>query len=493
MRYDLQKPTTDRYDRYSTFNFTTPSPISVPGLNLKGSLSFVDSGRRGSWDTDGNDFGPRIGISYKVTNKLVARTGYGIFYVPLLGSGNLTGFSTSTPWQGTVALDGIHPQYRISNPFPDGFVPAIAKSQGAATGLGQSLTSYPRDHPNGYIQNYSLDLQYELTVSTLLELGYAGNQSRKLPFGYGVQLNQLPSQYLSMGTRLNNQVPNPFFGVIPKEQGATLTGPTVPQWRLLVPFPQYTGVSFNLSTPSAMANYNALLAKFTKRFSGGLNLVASYQWSKAIDNASETQGWEVGDGLRDAYNWNLERSISAHDIPHSLVITTLYELPVGKGKPLGSKLNPVVNAVLGGWQVYGMIRLQSGTPMNYSSPGLGFGFGYNPPNITKGSDVPISNRTPERWFNTGAFSAPAPFTMGTAPRRITDLRQDGVHSADVGVLKDFLVREPLKIQFRAESFNVTNTPQFGRPSTSTSSPTFGQVTSTWISGRQVQFGLKVSF
>ena len=493
IRYDLQKPTTDRYDRYSTFNFATPSPIKVPGLDLKGSLTFVDSNRRGSWDTDKNDFGPRVSLAYKITDKLVFRTGYGIFYVPLLGSGNLTGFSTSTPWQGTVALDGIHPQYPISNPFPDGFVPAIAKSQGDATGLGQGITSYPRNHPNGYIQNYSADFQFEVSRNTVLEIGYSGNQSRKLPFGYGVQLDQLPSKYLGLGTQLNAQVPNPFFGVIPASQGGTLTGPTVPAWRLLVPFPQYTGVSFNLSTPSASANYNALIAKFTKRFSNGLNLVTSYQWSKAIDNASETQGWEVGDGLRDAYNWNLERSISAHDIPHSLVVTTLYELPVGRGKALGSNLNSVGNALLGGWQISGMIRLQTGTPMNYSAPGLGFGFGYNPPNITKGSDVPIDNRKPERWFNTAAFSQPAPFVMGTAPRRITDLRQDGVHSADVGLMKNITLREPVKLQIRAESFNLTNTPQFGRPNTTVNSATFGQVTGTWSGPRNVQLGLRLSF
>ena len=100
LRYDLQRPTTDRYDRYSTFNFYTPSPISVPGMNLKGSLSFVDSKNRGSWDTDWNDLGPRIGLAYKISDKLVVRAGYGVFYVPLLGSGNLTGFSTSTPMAG---------------------------------------------------------------------------------------------------------------------------------------------------------------------------------------------------------------------------------------------------------------------------------------------------------------------------------------------------------------------------------------------------------
>lgn len=166
---------------------------------------------------------------------------------------------------------------------------------------------------------------------------------------------------------------------------------------------------------------------------------------------------------------------------------------MGRGKPLGSNLSPVANAFLGGWQISGMLRLQSGTPLTYSAPGLGFNFGYNPPNITNGSDVPLDHPTAERWFNTAAFSKPDPFTMGTAPRRITDLRQDKVHSADVALMKDITIREPLKLQIRAESFNVTNTPQFGRPDTAVNSPTFGQVTSTWNGPRNIQLGLRLFF
>jgi hypothetical protein len=128
-----------------------------------------------------------------------------------------------------------------------------------------------------------------------------------------------------------------------------------------------------------------------------------------------------------------------------------------------------------------------------SAPANGFGFAYNPPNITSASNVSIANPTVERWFNVDAFSKPAPFTIGSAPRRITQLRQDGVHSADVALLKNFIIREPLRLQFRAEFFNLTNTPQFNAPNTSVGSSTFGQVTSQGNSPRQIQFGLKLSF
>lgn len=495
IRWEAQGATTDRYNRFSTFLFNALAPITVPGMNLTGAIQFVSDSNRGMWDTNWHDFGPRIGLAYKITNKLVFRAGFGIYFVPSLGDENPIGFSTNTPWLSTAAGDGIHPGDPLSNPFPNGFIPAVGSSQGPATGIGQGITAVIRNHPSGYTENYSADFQYEITKNTLLEVGYSGNQGRRLSLAYqNLHVDQLPSQYLGLGTQLNQTVPNPFYRIIPASAGATLSGPTVPYWRLLVPYPQYTGVNLDISTPGGFSSYNAMVVRFTKRFSSGLNAIVSYQWAKALDNTSEAQSWEVNDpGPRDIANWDLERSLSAHDIPQALAITMLYELPVGKGKPIANNMNRVGEAVLGGWQVSGLIRLQDGIPDPMSAPGNGFSFAYNPPNISSGPDVTISNQSVSEWFNVAAFSKPAPFTIGTAPRRITQLRQDGVHSADVAIMKTFHIHEPLSAQFRAEFFNLTNTPQFSAPNTSVGSSTFGQVTSQGNSARAIQFGLKLNF
>ena len=495
VRWEIQGPTTDRYNRFSTFEFYVPAPITVPGMNLQGAIQFDTGSNRGMWNTDWNDLAPRVGLSYKVTDKLVFRGGFGIYFVPSLGDENPIGFSTNTPWLSTAAGDGIHPGTPISNPFPTGFIPAAGASQGAATGLGQGITAVPRDHANGYTENYSVDLQYELTSNTLLELGYSGNQGRKLSLAYqNIHVDQLPAQYLSLGTQLNQTVSNPFYGIIPASAGATLAGPTVPLWRLLVPYPQYTGVTLDISTPGGFSSYNALVARFTKRFSNGLNVIASYQYSRAIDNTSEAQSWEVNDpGPRNIANWDLERSLSAHDIPQALAVTMLYDLPVGRGKKIGNGMNRLADAVVGGWQFSGLMTYQSGIPINMSAPGNGFGFAYNPPNITNGPAVSISNPTVGEWFNVNAFSEPLPFTIGSAPRRITQLRQDGTHNTDISLMKNFIVWEPVKLQFRADFFNLTNTPQFSAPNTSVGSSTFGQVTSQANSPRAIQFGVKLSF
>ncbi len=492
LRWEVQGATTDRYNRFSTFDFYTPAPISVPGMNLIGAMT-MNSGAM--WNTPWNDFAPRVGLAYKITSKLVFRAGYGIFFVPSLGDENPIGYSTNTPWLSTASGDGIHPGNPISNPFPSGFIPAFGNSQGAATGLGQGLGAVIRNHPNGYTGNYSADFQYELSTNSMFEIGYSGNQGRNLSLAYGnLNVDQLPAQYLSLGSQLLQTVANPFYGIIPASAGATLSGPKVPLWRTLVPYPQYLSVNLNGSTPGAFSSYNALVSRFTKRFSNGLNVIASYQWAKAIDDSSEAQAWEVGDsGPRNIANWALERSLSAHDIPQALAVTMLYDLPIGKGKEIGNGMNAVANAILGGWQISSLMTYQNGIPIPMSAPGNGFGFAYNPPNITNGPAVSISNPTVNEWFNVNAFSEPASYTIGSAPRRITQLRMDGTHDTDVSLLKSIALRESMSLQFRADFFNLTNTPQFGSPNTSVGSSAFGEVTSQANLPRSIQFGLELFF
>ncbi len=494
LRYELQQPSTDRYNRFSNFSPSVPSPLAAAtGLPLTGGLVYLQNTNngRGAWDTEYKNFSPRISFAYKATDKLVARGGYGIFFLPLLGIGTLDGYSLTTQWQTSVGGAGLQPLNTLSNPFPGGLQAPPGNSLGLLTDVGNSVPFQTRKYPNSYVENYSFDLQYQLGANSVIELGYSGNQGHHLTYNASINIDQLPTKYLSLGSQLNAQVPNPFYGT----PGATgvYTTPTTAAWRLLTPYPQFTGV--NLIAPTAAnSTYNALILKFSKRMSHGLSAIINYQYSRAIDDASETQAWEVGDtGTRDAYNWNLERSISAHDIPQSIAMTLVYDIPVGKGRALGANLNRYAEAVVGGWQVASIMNFQSGLPDHMSAPGNGFGFAYQPPNIANADNVSISNPTVQKWFNTDALTAPPAYTIGTAPRRITQLRQDGVHAADVSFMKNFHIREPLKLQFRAEFFNITNTPQFAAPNTSVGSSTFGQVTGLWNTPRDVQFGLRLDF
>jgi hypothetical protein len=178
------------------------------------------------------------------------------------------------------------------------------------------------------------------------------------------------------------------------------------------------------------------------------------------------------------------------------VTTVDCQLPVGRGRRYGSDLHPAADFLLGGWGVAVIARFQSGLIAGATAPSnLGtYGFGGQFPNITSARDLAVENRVPERWFNTAAFSAPAPYTIGSAPRNMTELRGGKVEHADMAVMKTFRYHERARVEFRGEFFNITNTPQFGTPNTTVGSSTFGQVTST-VNGlaRSIQFGLKLDF
>ena len=497
LRYEIQTPRTERYNRLNYFATQAVNPLSAEtGLDLKGGLVFDNANQRGWWNPDYLNFAPRVSVAYKVSEKLVFRAGYAIYDSPAAATtvlGTSDGFSTNTNWVSTVGGGGIIPATPVSNPFPQGLNQPIGSSQGLLTEVGQSVNAFQRLHPTPYVQTYSADFQYMIGNSSIIELGYTGTQGRKLLMGVTRNINQLDPSYLSLGNALNNQVPNPFFNVI---TNGPLSGPTIPYWRTLVPYPQFQNVNLVGDTPGASSSYNALLVKFSQRIGTSLHVLATYQWSKAIDNTSETQAWEVGDTIRDAYNLALDRSISAHDLPQDFVGNAIWEVPVGKGRKFGNSMNKVANAVVGGWRFAVIARVGSGLPEQFQVPnGLGtYGFPVLRPNITSMSDLTNIDQTPSHWFNTAAVLAPTPYTIGSAPRWFGAVRMRGNRQADISLNKSWQLLEKVRLQVRAEAYNLTNTPQYGGADTTLGDGGFGRVTSTTnIGPRQVQLGARLDF
>jgi hypothetical protein len=495
LRWEVQTARTERFNRFNYFDSAVQSPLAQrTGLPLKGGLIFASPDKRGAWDTDWINFAPRIGMAYKLSDKLVLRGGYGIFF-PQTGGGTNQGFSTTTTWVSTVGGDGINPNRSalLSNPFPSGLTQPLGSALGLLTQVGDSVNAFWRNHPLSYVQNFSFDIQYELRKGMVLEVGYTGSQGRKLLFGTGQQANQLQPRELVRGTQLDEPVENPFFGVI---QTGVLSGRTVPLQRLLRPYPQFTAVNVTADVPGASSSFNALVVRYNWQISGTLNLLTTYQWSKVIDNASEWQGWEVSDTLRDSYNLAVDRSISAHDIPQSFVNALIYEMPVGKGRKYLSNMHPVANALIGGWQVSSIIRFSSGLPLGFTAPNTlaAYGFQVQRPNVADLKAAAVPNPTPDGWFNTAAFTRPGTYEMGNMTRWAPNIRFGPAKHGDVAILKNFRFAEKMKAQFRAEMFNVTNTPQFGRANTDISSGDFGRVGGTTNVGpRNIQLGLRVQF
>ncbi len=494
VRYEIQQARTERFDRLNYFDPQAPNPIGpkvgMPGL--KGALRFVEPGARAPWETPLHDFAPRIGIAYRLTPRLALRTGYGVYFsrsVTAPAATSTLGYSNETAWV-TTGDGGRTPQYLLSNPFPNGIAEAIGNSQGPLTRVGDSVTAFLNRRPTPYMQQYSLDFQFEIRRDTMGEIGYSGSQGRKLSYGFPFRLNQLPDAALALGDQLRELVPNPFYGV---SGGAIGSRATVERRQLLRPFPQFDQVELR-DMPGAGSSFNALNARMTRRLAKGMTVIATYRWAKAIDNASETISFGTNDRGRNFNDMSLDRSISLHDIPHSLAVTYLYTLPVGRGQRFLSAMPAVLDGILGGWRFSGIYKFDSGYPLNFDAPDFTYSMGGSQyPNISDRKQLPLDKQDRLHWFNTAVFSQALPYTFGNAPRWTGEVRTDEQNNWNVGIMKYFSPIEKVKLQFRADMFNAFNHVRFSTPVTDVSTRSLGEVTSTRGQPRVVQLGLKMTF
>jgi hypothetical protein len=520
LRYENQRPATERYDRLTYFNQNVANPISsqvasLLGRPVNGAFEYagVNGNGRYAWDPANLNFAPRLGIAYKITDRLVARAGAGLFYAPASAMisfdapGQFLGYNSTTNYVGTVGGQGYIPQGDVSNPFPNGITQPVGNAQGPLTyvGLGAGQIWPKGPHPTGYSEQWSFDLQYRLGSHSVVEAGYTGVRGRKLMYGNpDLNANQLSGQYLALGSQLEQQVSNPFNGVI-TDPSSGLSGPTVAYNQLLRPFPEFSFLNWNRSLPGAHSEFNALNLKFTHAFSNGLSLVSTYQWSKALDNGSEDFiGWATGNAWRDSYNTNLDYAVSAHDIPYSFATAFVYQLPYGKGKHWGNNTPFLVNQVLGNWELSSSIRLSSGMPLSkvvwnyYANPLSAYGFpGPEIPNLV-GNPKP-ANQNANNWINGSAYTETAPFTIGNAPQHDTRVREAATKNWDLSVAKNF-GSERFKLQFRGEFLNVFNHPIYGgwgyggaNISTCAACGDIGTVYDVRNDPRNIQLSLRASF
>lgn len=486
LRWEYEGGITDRFNAISNFD---PDVIStVNGLTLRGGLVFpgVNGLSRGHRDAELTNFQPRFGFAWQLIPKTVIRGGYAISYLPTSGiyvGLDRTGFSLGTPLVASVD-GGFTPNETLANPFPNGRRDPIGSSQGPLSLLGQGVGGNLRDIRRGYSQQWSLSVQRQLPGNWLVETGYMGNRGAHLPgrrtFDY------LPEQYRSLGTQLQQLVDNPYFGIIPAN--LALGQRQVTRATLLDTYPQFAGASGYATLHDSI--YHAGTLRAEKRFSSGLSTLIAYTFSKLIDNGQGNGGnnafIESGDeGVRNWDNLRLERAVSSNDLPQRLVISTSYELPFGKtGKAF-------YRQAAGGWQLNGIASFQSGNVISITQNATAFGG--NKPNAA--GDPSLPSPAIDGWLNRSAFvNAPA-FTFGNVARNLPRTRGDGQANLDLSLLKSFVMTERMKLQFRAEAFNFTNTPTFGVPAGNIDAGNFGVVTALapGTNSRAIQLALKLYF
>ena len=450
LRWEIFKPEIEDQNRLTNFD-----PV-----NLRLIYAGEDGvSRTANRETQYKNFGPRVGLAYDVFGggKTILRSGYGISYYPIMASAsNIIG--QQVPWTisqtvvGTPVTDPaqLSSIRTIDNPFP-----AIAqvkpKTTAELVAANPRILSYEWRNPQPAFQTWNFNIEQQLGQSMLAEVAYAGSHGTHIMQSYD----------------FNPVLPGPAS--IPQIQ------------RRLVPaLGNVNPIQVDYRNSST---YNGLATKLTKRYSNGLQFLASYTWSKNLDyGGSVASGGGAVGGPQSTVLLGSARGPSGYNVPHRFVGSYVYELP-------GKKLKGFVGGVLGGWQTNGILTLSSGRPFTvYLQNSVTNGAGGWPDRIKSGK---LDNPTPDLWFDPTAFKAPDGPRYGNSGRGI--LYGPKTKQFDMGLSKSFAFTERWKLQFKAEAFNITNTPQFGFPNQNFDSPTAGKITSTVGDNRDMQMSLRLDF
>jgi hypothetical protein len=456
LRWGVIPPFFERTGRMSYIDLSEPNPAA-------GNLPGVTVFRNRPSDTFWGQIGPRVGMAYQVSNKVVVRGGYAILNTPPITNGwGYGGFTTGynatvTMAKGTSPTGFVDdPALYMSQPFKSlGF--SLPDTNPADTNFNASTTTRPYANRPGYTQNWNFTVQYQLPKDTLAEVAYVGNKGTRV-WGFGA-LDTLPASMLSLGDALNNPAsgyPNliPYSG-FPANLSLA---------QALLPYPMFYGV--NEAYPySSNSNYNSLQVQVTKHLTSGFGFLAAYTWSKAIGymDSNGPMGYAAP---QDFSNFHLERSVTGFNIPQSFKLTWSYELPIGKGKPLNLH---AANWVLGGWQLSGLHNYLSGTPVTVGQAGLNtpVGFGGIRPDVLNGAPVSLGGvpgkvdySVPVQWINPAAFaSVPmtgngVPLRVGTAPRTLPYLTNPRSMTESLRMSKTFpLYQERVNLRVGATWVN----------------------------------------
>jgi len=399
-----------------------------------------------------HDFAPRVGLAYRLTNKTVLRSGFGIIFAE-----DDTFYQQSARWinqspdfveYSLATVDRINPLATLSGGFPAVTLPATSVPGPASVGINVQAAKMP----DQYSQQWFFDVQRELPLDILMTVDYSGNGARRLIYGLDYNLPYGPAASTVASRRI---------------------------------FPYYTGVTRQM--PMGNSSYQALLWKAEKRFRKGISFLSAFTWAHTIDDVTEISNGTGGNGAVVPWNAHLNRGNSYTDIRRQWSLSATWELPFGKGKALLNR-GGAVNAIFGGWQLATLVALRSGIPFTVvTSGGLTNAGGADRPNRLGNGTLASGQESIDHWFDTSAFVVQPQYTYGNSGRNI--LFGPVSHNMDLSLSKSFSIRERQRVQFRAESFNFTNTPTFGQPGATLNGLGVGQVTSAG-DPRRIQFGLK---
>ena len=472
LRYTLNFPSTEINGQTAVFNLETKE-LEYPGTDPVRPLKK-------------NNFGPRLSGVYRLTDKTIVSSGYGLVWI------EMAGITTPTfPFLQTVsqrALDTTNPAFLLKNG------PSVAPIPLTPTaGLGQGVFAVNGELGSGYSQQWNVSVQRELTTNTIIEAAYLGSKITNIGLP-DTNLNQLTPEQLATGASLLERVPNPFFGQIPRS--SSIGDPTITRAQLLKPYPEYLTVSLYRNNVGT-TDYKGFSLSLRQRMARGLLYTVAYTRSKLTDEASSVFDASILTGpianfpVADSFDLGRERDYSTGDIPHVFVSSVVWDAPAGAGR--AHQLSGWRGALANDWTLSTVVTMQSGVPIaitQTTNRNAFAGYGTQRPNLGGDPTLPADERTAAKWFNTAAFTDAPQFTLGSASRN--PVRGPSYRNVDFAVMRRLAVTSGRAFEFRAEIFNLLNTRNFNAPAAVLGPASFGTIT-TALDPRVVQLAVKFLF
>lgn len=507
----------------ANYNANVPASTPVGSLeNLKGGLLFANGPKDPNQQADKNNFQPRLGFSWGVDEKTVIRAGYGMFTQPFqIGPVFQPGFSTPTLFVPSTN-NGLTFIATLANAFPSGIAPSPGADGGVMTFVGRDVTASNATGPtstvllnerkNANFSRFMVSVQRELPFKIGIEVTYVNSRGSNIAVSR--ELNAIPRQYLnnfsastdpttilaavtSVNTFLNATVANPFRGLVPSS--ATWNANTIQRRRLLTPFPQYGNIA--VTEYNGSSDYQSFAIQIVKRFTKGLSLNGSYTFSREHQKSQYLNPQDT----------DLIDIVSPTERPHRFTLSSIYELPIGKGRQFGSGMNPILDAIIGGWQLQAVYEWQSGEPLQFGNvyyngdpsklknllgkkdnSGRRYGIDIPAFDITGFfiGGVPLAANVPGYANN---YTSGSTNTLRSFPLTLGGFRNQRFLKFDVGVSKNFKIREGMKLQVRVEAINLLNSPYFSGLNLDPTSASFGLANTQRQPPRDIQIGGKFSF
>ena len=464
IRYELTTPWVEQQDRMNQVVFE-PGPDY--GRIIRAGELGSSQADRALISFDKNNWAPRLGFAWQPGASWTVRGSAGVFYGGSQGLGASARMLRNFPFVAVVQQRGSsrQPVFLLQDGFPADFLGDISKPVQTVDDLPNNsvMRTWAKDFPMPMVYQWNFSVQRQLTAATALTTAYVGSSSLYQQFSYNIN--------------------------------APGIGPSDTERQRRPYFPRLNGLTYR--TPAAHSSYHGLEATLTRRLADGVTFTTAYTWSHAISQTAELFVSGDNGGPQDISCFACERGSSSNDTRHRLVNSYMINLPFGRGRRYLDR-GGFLSAVFGGWQMTGILSLQTGqyydlTIANATAQLGTNGVGAWRPNVV--GDHKLANPTPNRWLNPDAFEIPRDGAgnpmFGNLGRN--SLQEDGIFNWDVGLMKNFQLTERVRLQFRWEAFNITNHPSYGTPNTNLSSPDVGKITSTLGLPRQQQFGVRFNF